>query len=1067
MNMSPKNKFIDFIFNNIQIVALFFVFLVVAGAMSFLNMRREGFPDVPINVALVSVTYPGATATQVEEKVLKPLENGFDEVDAIEEYETVANNSFGVGILTLNAKADLDKTVADINTAMDAVKLPEEASDINISKISTGSSDFLIGLTGIADDWELYYQGKKLTEKLEGVEGVKSAVITNPITPRIVLEFDEVKLNQFGITRDQVEGILKSLQIDIPAGSFFDIDESRVNIGLSKNITSPYEVRDIKITPELYVRDVATVWVDLDNNDYFNRIGYRPDGDNNKDVVVNHSLLISVTAKDTADLLKVSDKLGVAYENFLDDMSDDVEIINLFSQADFTKDQIDVIYAGVFGKYIDSLGPLGVIGYLFGGMVLVTLLLLIFINIRVALMAAISIPLAIGATSIWLTLAGISLNTLVLFSMILVIGLVVDPTIVFLESIQRHIEQGYTGREAAAKTFNTVGWGVALAVITNFLVFIPFSIVSGFFGEIIKFIPFTVIPAIIFSFVIPVLFFLPIGSKFFKRSKHLANVKVSELTGTWKISKWVGRKVYVLLSPKMGMKVFRVVAIIVALILPLAVSAAIFSTGAIKVVQFASEEEPMYIDVMGSIDSSWSFEKAVRNVAIPVQDILRQQPEIKNFGYFYDESMLLMQQGGNSFTIFANLIPVEERDEDMRNGQELLDDLNAYFKKIKGADIEAFAEGAGPPEDRYPVRVQVLDNDQEKLEKLGKEIANWLKDQDGVKEVVNSLDSETKSGNISLVLSQDNLLNQNPFMALGAIQNRISERDVSELTIGNETYSIKSKLLPSLNSLEDVQNISVMMTPQGEIKIRDLISNTFVAQDLAIQRVDGKRYVDVKAQIEDDADAVTIQNKLLDFLDKDKLTEYDLNESALSSRGDLESINQSFTDLFIALILAIFLIYVLLVAFFRSLLAPIIILFAIPLGLIGVMPAIVMTTGQLGFLELLGVVVMAGIVVNVTILLIDFANQLRKDGYTLREAMATATAVRFRPIFLTQATAFGSLIPLAVYAPFWRGMASVIVAGIIFSALLSLITTPILYLWTESVITWFSRLGKRMMGNGF
>lgn len=1066
MNMRPKNKLIDFIFNNIQIVALLFVFLVVAGSFAFLNMRREGFPDVPLNIALLSVTYPGATALQMENTVLKPIEQGLNEVDSIEEYETVANNSFAVGIVTLNAKADIDKAISDINSAMDAVKLPEAAGDINVSKISTGGSDFFIGLTGIEDDWELYTQGKKLAEAIEGTTGIKSAVITNPITPRIVLDFDEVKLKRFNLTREQVENILKSLQLDIPAGSFFDSQESRINIGLSKSIASPYAVRDIKIIPNVYVRDVATVWVDLDNNSYFNRIGYRPSNDDDEDMEVNRSLLLSITAKNDADLITVGKDLEETYEEFLDELSDDVEIITLFSQAKMTQDQIDDIFAGVFGKFIDGWGPLGVIGYLFGGIVLVTLLLLIFINIRVALMAAISIPLAIGATAIWLTMAGISLNTLVLFAMILVIGLVVDPTIVFLESVQRHIEQGYTGREAAAKTFNTVGFGVALAVITNFLVFVPFSIVSGFFGEIIKFIPLTVIPAIIFSFFIPVLFFLPIGAKFFRRSKHLANVKISELTGTWNISKWVGRRVYTLLAPTTKMKVFRVLSIIVAMVLPLAVSGLIFNSGAIKVVEFASDEEPMHINVLGTIESSWSFEKSVRKVAIPVQNILRQQPEIRNFGYFYDESMLLMQQGGNSFTIFANLIPVDERADNMRTATELLNDLNVYFKKIKGAEIEAMAEGSGPPADKYPIRVQILDNNPENLVELGDEIVEWLEDQDGIKEIVNSLEAKTNSGNISLVLSQDNLVNQNPFIALSAIGNRISEREVVDLTIGQEVYSVRSRLLPALNSLDGVEDITVMVGVDGEIKIRDLVSGTTMAQDVAIQRIDGKRYVDIKASIDDDADPLAIQSELLKFLDEDKLDEYGLDKSALASRGDLESISQSFTDLFVALILAIFLIYVLLVAFFRSLLAPIIILFAIPLGLIGVMPAIAITTGQLGFLEILGVVVMAGIVVNVTILLIDFANQLRKDGYTLREAMATATAVRFRPIFLTQATAFGSLIPLAVYAPFWRGMASVIVAGIIFSALLSLITTPILYMWTESVMAWFSRLGKKWMGNG-
>src|SRR5690606_37843785 len=145
-----------------------------------------------------------------------------------------------------------------------------------------------------------------------------------------------------------------------------------------------------------------------------------------------------------------------------------------------------------FGQPIEDWGPIGVLGYLFGGIGLVVLLLLIFINWRVALLAAFSIPLALAVAAMTLKFMGIELNTLVLFSMVLVIGLVVDPTIVFLESLHRYRNQGYRSREAAIKTINSVGWGVALSAVTNFLVFVPFGVVSGFFGQIIKYIPITV-----------------------------------------------------------------------------------------------------------------------------------------------------------------------------------------------------------------------------------------------------------------------------------------------------------------------------------------------------------------------------------------------------------------------------------------------------------------------------------------------------------------------------------------------------------------------------------------------
>jgi multidrug efflux pump subunit AcrB len=247
--------------------------------------------------------------------------------------------------------------------------------------------------------------------------------------------------------------------------------------------------------------------------------------------------------------------------------------------------------------------------------------------------------------------------------------------------------------------------------------------------------------------------------------------------------------------------------------------------------------------------------------------------------------------------------------------------------------------------------------------------------------------------------------------------------------------------------------------------VNNFISGVQEQVSQSIARLDGKRYVEVRAKVDEDTiDPLKVQSALTDYLTKDKLTSLGLSDtSATKTKGIAGSVATSFTQLFLALIIALFLIYLILVGFFRSVLSPLIILFAVPLGFIGVFPAVAIATGQLGFLELLGVVAMAGIVVNVTILIIDFANQMRAKGMSAQEAISTSIAVRFKPILLTKMTIFAGLMPLALFSTFWRGLATVIVFGIVVSGFLSFVTTPILYVWFDAVGNWFKR-GSRSAG---
>ena len=1036
----------DGLFGNKQLLILAFVFVLAAGIYGVVSSKREGFPAVSINVGLVSVIYPGASANQVEEQIAKPLEAAIAGIKSVSEYEFTASDGAAFGSVTFKDGADVREAIRDLTNTVSRVNLPEEANEPEIQEISAGGTgDILLGVAGIADPWSLYAKAKEIRDRLGEVEGVASVKIVSGPTPTIRIDFDRDKLAALGMTREQVEGIIRGANVDLPIGTFVNSQNLEVVVGLRKTLPDVTALQNLRIAGETRLYEVANVYPQLDAKDAYTWVGYRESEEISSAFKRGPAIGLSIDGRDGEDLVVVQHRIDDEIAEIAAESNSSERVITIFSQAEDTEDQVDEIRAGIFGEPIKGWGPVGVVGYLFSGLGLIVLLLLIFVNFRVAVLAAISIPLSLLVGFAFLKFLGINLNTIVLFSMVLVIGLVVDPTIVLLEAMQRYKSQGYAGRELLAKTLSVVGAGVTLAVITNLIVFVPFGVVSGFFGQIIRYIPLTVIPAIIASLVAPVLFILPVATRWLPAGRAIASDVDPELVGVGVVAQRFGNLIKSLLAPGAGRAALRVLLVVFILSLPVIMAGVFVASGSIKFVQFSTPEDSDFMLVDASIPANWTHERAVQEIAMPVEKVLADQPEVKQFAYF--------QQSGNSFTLLVSLWPAADRAEgDMRTAEDVMADMNDSFPKPAGAEVEASLSQPGPPQDKYPVKIRVYDNDLDKLRRATEDVAKFLRAQDGVVKVSDTLGVlEPQTGATMLVLDPENPLSANPMAVWGLARSRLSESELDTWTFASESFVVTSRLLPEVRNIDEITGLPVALGGQSLGTINDALESTVIEPAVRIQRLNGSRYVQIQAKLNPDTDPIAIQTELNNYLSADKLKELDLRENATQSKGAADAIAQSFQDLFVALLIALFLIYVLLVALMRSFVMPAIILFAVPLGLAAVFPALAATTGQLGFLELLGVVAMAGIVVSVTILIIDFANQMKREGVSTPEALGLATAVRLRPILLTKATVVGGLIPLMIYSPFWKGLAIVLASGVAVSGFLSLILTPILYLWADAL----------------
>lgn len=1031
-----------FFIKNTQISIVLFLVIVVSGLVSLVSLQREGFPQVPVKVAVIQTVYKGAAPAEVERSVTNPIEASLKGNSNIKELSSESRESASIITATIEPSADLDTALQEINGKVASVQLPADTEKPTVFQPATGGSAFTYGLTGSSSMLELLRQGTTFEQEISQVKGVKEVKADVTVEPQAEVVFDTAKIAASGVDVGQINSAVAGANVNIPAGEVTsaNINATVVMAGRFESIAQLQEVRLPLASGTGFVRlgDVATVEERVDNSGQLTRFGYAKDG---KPVGVS-GLSYSVNLRDDADILNVDKELEEAVQRLKDEkiIAADVKIVRLYDQAESTRAQIHEIVAGAFGERWENLGWFGLAGFLFGGIWLLAISMAVFVNVRAAVVAAISVPLSFFVTVITLYAGGVTLNTLTLFAMILVLGLVVDPVIVVLEALQRYKDRGYKGLEAAMRAVDSVGLGVLMAVLISTIVFTPFGLVSGVFGEIIRFIPITVIPALVASFFVPILFLTAIGNRVLK-SHHSTGADTSEEASLWRVSLWFQRTNRAILNRWQAQ-----VAIIAATaILPIVIAGFLFGTGKIESVQFSKPDDTEALTVTVSYPTARSTE-SVEQLAVQTEKALGSHSEIRSYLY--------LQQSPGSFTIFANLTPPADRE---RKATEIVDEIRGDLPSESGkvfASAETMSNGTPVPE--FPVQLQVFDNDQAKLKDFSVAAGEYLRGVEGVKRVSDGY-TDGDPAQITITPNVAALADAGltPAAFGGQIAGVLSQQEVTKLQLASGEVAVMTRYVNgSVPATEaDIAALNIN-SPVGPVAVGSVATVATQPGVGAISHFNGSRFATVKAQVNEGVDQFAVQEKLNTWAD-DNRTKYGLRDDAFESKGEGDEIVKSFQELFMALGAAILLTYVVLALFFRSFLQPLIITFAVPLSFIGVFPALYFFGGgQFGFLEILGMITLVGIVENVGIFVIDYANRRVREGMDHRDAISLATAVRFRPIFLTKICALGSLLPLAIISPFWRGLAAVIVAGILTSGITSLFTTPILYHWVHKLTEW-------------
>lgn len=1102
-------KISSYFFANRRLTILALVFIIFLGVASLLFLKTTGFPTPKVNVMAVSTVYPGASPQTITDTITKPIEGAIKDVDGVSSYSSISRNSVSIVSINVDEQSNLDTVQNQIEAVVTSITLPEEAQTPKVIVPQIGDPTLVLSVAGNNIE-DIYAAYTSLAEKLSDLPE------TSKITPMVELrrvadiQLDTVKMQALGITTDAVQHQLATIGETLPVVSDVTIEGQSQTIQTSVTGTTLDDIKNIEFTStsaqsstpaqvnNLYgapstqtaplattvkLTDIAAIEIDYQFADQQQPVIGVHSTDSATGVVVP-AITVQVYTAAGSDLSDYTERAeGVMHTLEVDVLSaeskdtldpENTTIVEHYTSDQNNQRQVNEVISGLIGGELPLNSNLKYLGWILGGMQLVFLVMLAFVSWRAAIVASLAIPLSLVFSTIYLYLTGNDLNTLVLFSLVLVIGLVVDPALVILESIQRKIDAGLKGKAAALAAIQDVGGGLFMASLTNIIVFAPFGLISGILGQIFSYIPLTIIPAVVGSYIVPLIFLAWLGSLFLRPKRGSVTDEEQNL---WSVARWIIKvNTKILQSPVW----IRTLIIAIALVVPVVIAGYYVNTGKVSVVQFAGGLNADYIQVTAQFTPTATLDERNSNTQALLTE-LTQNSAVRQVYPFAMNGAIMYR---------LNLAPAPERGDYIST--VIAKDLRAALSTLPPtvSDFVVHVEATGPPVQSYQIALSIADNDTQTLRTAALDVATvlnqvcYLNNQVAITEqcdgerIITKVDDgytgqETQVIDVSLdrnKLSSAGLaLTQGPISGivnneLRALFNINNNEAVQTIELdGQTTDIILSPQADAPDALTDLSDVT-LIGQAGPKTLTDVATVTTTSTSPSIQRLKGQTIALVQGRLDDTYNnqqvAQLVTQAVLDYYqnnDSIQTTELNLASDAISSYSDgfAASNNKSFQELFLTLFVAILLTYIVLALFFDSFMLPLVILFAIPLTFIGIFPGLYTFAGaQIGFLEIIGLIMLVGIVENVAIFLIDAARQkINEAGWDEKRAIAYASGIRLRPVLLTKLTATASLLPLAFLSDVYQSLAVVIICGLLTSGITSLFTTPILFVFFR----WASR----------
>ncbi|MGJ0846836.1 efflux RND transporter permease subunit [Tissierella praeacuta] len=999
-------------------ITMMVLVVVIFGAISLAGLPIDLYPEIEIPVAIVSTSYSGAGPQEIENLITKRIEGAIATVGNIDTINSISSQGSSIVIAQFNTGTNMDFATLEMREKVDLVKgaLPDDATQPMVIKIDPNSMPIvqialstngsLSSLQSLAED--------NFKQRFERLEGVASVDIGGGLTDEIEVSVDIARLSRYGLSINQLNQLLSAANTNLPGG-VVENGEQDLTIRVIGEFNSIDEIRDMPITLNtgsiITLKDIAKV--ELKNKDITGIS--RTNGED--------SINISIKKQSGKNTVQVADLVSREVEKLKKDYPD-VKINIVIDTSTIIRDSINNV--------IDNV----IVGSIFA----IAVLYIFLKNIRSTLIVGVSIPISLIASFILLYFNKITLNMMTLGGLALAVGMLVDSAIVVLENIYRYRVEGYSKKEAAIKGAKEVGLSITASTLTTIAVFLPIVFVDGMVGILFKDFAMTVTLSLTASLVVALTFIPMLSSKILTIDDNTEGKK-KRLDFIYKafdnLFEKIENKYKSLLE--LGLKRRKTTIGISVIVFVLSV----VSLAGVGMEFFpVTDEGSMTINISLPLGSNIYQVDEITKI---VEEKITEIPEIDvifanvTSGGFGSHSI----NTGNSGSISVNLVKLRER---KRSTKEVAEEVRKITKDIPGAEITVTeSSNMGMAGSSAPVSISIKGDELEVLEKISNDFKDIIESVEGTRDVKTSLSDAVPEVEIQVNKENAAIYGLTTSQIASAIRGGASGTIVAKYKDEGDELDIVVRATEDITeSLSNLGQLDIT-TPSGiNIPISQVADISIVKGPIQINREDQERVVTVTSQIT----GRDLRSISLDIEKELKNYEFPSGYS-YKIGGENEQMIDAFKQLLLALILAIILIYMVMAAQFESLINPFIIMFTIPLAFGGGLLGLFITRKSFGVTAFIGIIMLAGIVVNNGIVLIDYINTLRQEGKERFEAITTAGPIRLRPILMTTLTTILGLVPLALGigegAEMQAPMAVVVISGLTLSTVLTLVFVPVLY----------------------
>jgi len=990
---------------NPQFTLTIAVLMVFVGVVSYFQMPRSEDPQFDIPITLIEVIYPGASPTDIETLVVDPLEEEFANIEGIKKVESQIKNGGARIDVTFLHQSDPNDAYNEIKQAVSAVKpnLPAGVQDVLVIK-ATPTSVAIIQLALWSDPTDyktMEFYAKQLEKRLEAIDLVKKANIWGYPMQIVAVDLNLALLKHYGVSVTAVNQILQQRAANVTPG-FVDAKTRRFNVKTSGNYQDIEALNNSVVfsndTAVIRLKDVARVEFSSRNPNYLAYFDNKP------------VIFLTVEQRKHTNIFDLTHKVEQEIAAFRATLPDTLYIDTLFKQADSVENRVN----GFFDN-------------LWQGLAVVGLLSLMFLGSRGAIVVITAIPLSFLIAIGWLDFIGFGLQQMSIVGLIIALGLLVDNAIVVTESIDREKKQTSSMTAAAITGTSRVGWAITSGTVTTMLAFLPMLMLASDTGDFIRSMPVTVVLVLLASLLIALTLTPLLASKLFnqepskvKTLQYYANAFAEQYYVKWLNS---------LINAKL-------VVLILAFITLLAMTSLF---GQVGMSLFPKAEKPMLlVDVETPPNSSLAYTNSVMNL---MAKFVEQQPYVDK---------VALNVGNSNPRIYYNEIPkrgvvtygqmllvLKAYDEEQVNA--LISTLRQEFSQWQQAKITIKEFTQGPVTDQ-PITVRLISESLNDLERVAADLYGEIS---SIKGVIN-IDSPIGVANTELVLDinydKAGLSGIDIGVLERTIQTALSGTIIGQFNDSNgENYPILVRRVK--NDLAGLADITIVNQQGENIPLGQFVETKLQKGQTDFFHYQKLRMAKVSADVAQGHSVQEMTAEVVRYLEGYQLPAgmyYTLG-------GEEESRQESFAGLSQIMLITAIGIFAVLVLQFKSFLQPLVIFTSIPFAMAGAVLGLYLTNLSFSMMAFIGLISLFGIVVNNAIILIDTTNQNLLIFRDKKQAILSASTIRFTPILLTTITTIGGLLPLTFFGgSLWQPLGVVIISGLCLSAIASFIIVPIL-----------------------